>query len=50
MLMPRDPELAERFGFGVLDFARKICTAENPRCEVCPLRDLCAWFAELKKA
>jgi A/G-specific adenine glycosylase len=50
MLVPRDPEEAEKFGFGVLDLARKVCTAENPGCEVCPLRDLCAWFAELKKA
>jgi A/G-specific adenine glycosylase len=50
MLVPRDPEEAEKFGFGVLDLARKVCTAENPRCEVCPLRNLCAWFAELKKA
>jgi A/G-specific adenine glycosylase len=49
MLVPRDPEEAEKFGFGVLDLARKVCTAENPRCAVCPLRDLCAWFAGLKK-
>jgi A/G-specific adenine glycosylase len=41
MLVPRDPEEAEKFGFGVLDLARKVCTAENPKCEVCPLRSLC---------
>ena len=46
MLVPRDPELAEKFGFGVLDFARKICTAENPKCGVCPLKDICESFAK----
>jgi len=45
MFVPKDPELAEKFGYGVLDFARKVCTAEKPRCGTCPLRDLCTYFA-----
>jgi A/G-specific adenine glycosylase len=44
-LVPEDPELAERFGFGVLDFARKVCTAEKPKCGSCPVRDLCNYSA-----
>ena len=46
MLVPKDPELAEKFNFGVLDFARKVCSAKNPRCDVCPVWDLCAWPAK----
>jgi A/G-specific adenine glycosylase len=46
MLVPKDPELAEKFNFGVLDFARKVCTAKDPRCNACPLSDLCTWPAK----
>ena len=28
-LVLEDPELAEKFNFGVLDFARKICTVRS---------------------
>ena len=42
-LVPKDPELAEKFNFGVLDFARKICTAEKPYCSTCPVKDLCSY-------
>jgi len=41
MLVPQDPEKAKKFNFGVLDFARKICTALDPKCIKCPVRDLC---------
>jgi A/G-specific adenine glycosylase len=41
MLVPQDPEKAKKFNFGVLDFARKICTALDPKCTKCPARDLC---------
>ena len=44
-LVPKDPELAEKFNFGVLDFARKICTAEKPHCGTCPIKDLCSYFS-----
>ena len=43
LLVPKDPELAEKFNFGVLDFARKICTAEKPYCSTCPVKDLCSY-------
>jgi len=45
MLTPKDPELAEKFNFGVLDLARKVCTARNPQCSLCPVKSLCNWFA-----
>jgi A/G-specific adenine glycosylase len=44
-LVPEDPELAERFSFGVFDLARKVCTAEKPKCGNCPVRDLCSYSA-----
>ena len=42
MLVPNDPDEAKAFNFGVLDFARKICTAEKPHCSTCPIKDLCS--------
>jgi A/G-specific adenine glycosylase len=47
-LVPINPEQAKKFSYGVLDFARKICTARNPRCFECPLRDICFFFAMKK--
>jgi len=42
-LVPQDPELAKEFNFGVLDLARKICTARKPKCGECPLRGVCKY-------
>jgi len=39
--VPQDPEQAREFNFGVLDLARKICTARKPKCGECPLRGVC---------
>lgn len=41
MLMPKSPEAAKAFNYGVLDFARKICTARNPKCIRCPIKNIC---------
>ena len=38
-LVPKDPEEAEKFNFGVLDFARKVCRARSPRCTECFVTD-----------
>jgi A/G-specific adenine glycosylase len=43
-LVPKNPEEAEKFNFGVLDFARKVCTVRTPHCTVCPAKDLCEAF------
>jgi A/G-specific adenine glycosylase len=40
-LVPEDPAEARAFNYGVLDFARKICTAGRPHCGECPIKDLC---------
>jgi A/G-specific adenine glycosylase len=44
-LVPEDPELAEKFSFGVFDLARKVCTVKRPECGTCPIRDLCSYSA-----
>jgi A/G-specific adenine glycosylase len=38
------PESPREYNFGLLDFARKICTARNPKCTSCPLRSRCMYF------
>jgi A/G-specific adenine glycosylase len=40
-LLPESPDEARSFCYGVLDLARKICTAKNPNCSGCPLREIC---------
>ena len=44
MLVPNNLEEARIFNYGVLDFARKICTAKNPKCIKCPIRDICCYY------
>jgi len=39
------PESPREYNFGLLDFARKICTARSPRCETCPLASCCRYYA-----
>jgi endonuclease-3 len=29
----------------LIRFGREICVARMPRCEICPLTDLCAYYA-----
>ncbi len=48
MLVPKDPNEAMAFNYGILDFARKICTARNPRCSECPIRYICNYYAKIK--
>jgi len=41
LLVPKDPELAKKFNFGVLDFARQVCSVRRPKCNTCILMDIC---------
>ena len=43
-IVPSDPDQAVKFNFGVLDLARKICTAKKPKCSECPLKDICLYY------
>lgn len=41
-LVPIDA--AREFNWAVLDFGAAICTARKPKCPICPLNDLCAFY------
>ncbi len=56
----RDKKLAERmeelipdryfkeFNYGILDMAALICIPRKPRCEECPLTDICDYYVNLE--
>ena len=44
-LLPEDPPTAARFSAAVMELGALVCTAVNPRCPECPLRDVCRWRA-----
>lgn len=41
-LVPYDN--AREFNWGVLDLGAAVCTARNPRCKECPLREICDYY------
>ncbi|MXO55973.1 endonuclease III [Altererythrobacter gangjinensis] len=46
-LEARAPKWALRDGhFWLIQFGKKVCTARAPKCESCPVSDLCLWYAE----
>lgn len=44
-LLPADPSESVQWNAGVMELGALICTARNPKCETCPVRDQCAWIA-----
>ena len=43
----RAPAWAMRDGhFWLIQFGKRVCTSRSPRCESCPVSDLCEWYAE----
>ncbi|MDZ7823461.1 MAG: endonuclease III [Ahrensia sp.] len=43
-LEERTPDWAKRDGhFWLLQFGKKICQARSPKCEICPVSDICLW-------
>jgi A/G-specific adenine glycosylase len=42
-LLPGDDATAAAWAVGVMELGALVCTAANPRCGACPVRDLCAW-------
>jgi A/G-specific adenine glycosylase len=43
--LPEAPEHARVFNAAVMELGAVVCTARAPRCETCPIADLCAWRA-----
>jgi A/G-specific adenine glycosylase len=44
-VLPADPALARLVNAGVMELGQTVCTARAPRCDECPLREVCAWRA-----
>jgi A/G-specific adenine glycosylase len=42
-LTPSEPGRATRFSVAAMELGALVCVAGAPRCEVCPVRDRCAW-------
>ena len=44
-LLPDEPVAAAVFNAAIMELGAIVCTSRSPRCEVCPVRDACAWRA-----
>jgi A/G-specific adenine glycosylase len=44
-LLPDDDATAATWSVAVMELGALVCTAANPRCDRCPVADLCAWRA-----
>lgn len=42
-LLPADPALAATVSIALMELGSLVCTARAPRCDHCPLQDVCAW-------
>lgn len=45
-----DGEFNRELHYNFIRLGRKICKAKNPECDKCPLKDLCRYYRENKKA
>lgn len=41
--LPQHDETAARLSQAVMEFGAVVCTAKQPACDACPVRDECAW-------
>ena len=44
-LLPADEPTAATWAVAVMELGALVCTARDPRCDVCPIADQCAWLA-----
>lgn len=42
-LLPADRAEAAAFNAAIMELGAVVCTARNPRCDACPIREDCAW-------
>ena len=42
-LLPESDADAKAFNAGIMELGALVCVARTPRCEACPIADLCAW-------
>jgi A/G-specific adenine glycosylase len=48
-VLPTDAQKARIFNWGLLDLGRVICRPRQPRCERCPMADICRARAEAER-
>ena len=41
--LPEDPDDAVVWNIAAMELGALVCTARSPRCDECPVADLCAW-------
>lgn len=41
---------ANEFNWAMIDFAAIVCTASNPKHDICPMNDFCSYYQRLKLA
>lgn len=46
LLFPPDPYILFNFHIAALKHGQQLCVWGNPRCEPCPLKAICNWYAE----
>jgi len=39
-------DVVKQLNYAILDFARKVCSARNPKCNACPARSICSYYAD----
>lgn len=44
-LLPSDPADAQQFNAAMMELGQTVCVARAPRCEACPITELCTWRA-----
>ena len=44
-LLPADVADSAVFNAAAMELGATVCTARSPRCDICPLADVCAWVA-----
>ena len=44
-LVPADPATSATWNVAVMELGALVCSARSPRCDECPVLDLCAWVA-----
>jgi A/G-specific adenine glycosylase len=42
-LVPSDPAVAATWAVAAMELGAVVCTARSPRCDDCPVTDVCAW-------
>lgn len=43
-LVPKDPAESVEWNIGAMELGALVCRSRGPRCEECPISDVCAWF------